>query len=495
MAPKKSEAPSKGKRLLIATATAVLIAALAIAVTQLTPNQIATTTFDYTLPVNSAELDDTQLTKALDVAKAAGVNSVSSGAVWWYLNEGQPSPRSYDWSSLDRLVNAAETRGMTVKLQLSGTPDWVHPDLENSVPNPSDRIWYPPRGSTELGYWSDFVNDVVSRYKGRVVQYEMWNEPNIEDFWKPSPKPDEYVALLRAGYLSVKNAYPGASVVFGGLNRNDLGYLDAYYWEAKKYLDAAVDSYFFDIMDVHPYSSIPSATTDELQEPISPDRDTSSAVFDGIFGTVDQNFLGIKKIKSAMDDQGDAEKSIFLGEYGFSTTDTWMKAVPDYRRALYLKRAYILARNLPYITGMSWYSYYPTSPDKPEWSIVGTNLSETMTFRALKQTTGAEPGGATVTLPRVPNARPISGIYRVNPTVSNLGPTSNWEFYVDGVLQGVYERVPFDWNTSSVPDGFHTLMVAAYTREGSVWPSNMILVNVANVAESRNRGSFEDEGA
>ena len=461
---------------LITLALAVLLASLVIVLVSIKPAQ-GDTAFEYALPVMAAELNDAELDQTQYKAKAAGVNSVSTGAVWWYLNEGR-SPRSYDWSALDRLVSGAEKRGMKVDFQLSGTPDWVHPNLESTVPKFFDRIWYPPRGTTQVGHWSDFVRDVVSRYKGRVARYEMWNEPNISAFWKPSPKPAEYAALLRAGYLSAKRAYPDASVVFGGLSRNDVGYLKAYYSEVEKYSNAASKNYFFDVMNVHPYSSINSTTP---EKPLSPDRKTSSAVFNGRYGTVNQNFSGIEKIKSTMDRQGDSRKSIFIGEYGFSTSDTWMEAVPDWRRALYLKRAYAQARALPYVEGMSWYSYRPNSANAPEWSIVDANLNESMTYRALKQVTGAEPGGATVTL-STPSTGSISGTYPISPDVSNLGATSSWELYVDGVPQGLYGRVPIDWDTTKVADDTHTLMLAAYTQEGSVWPSNTISVKVNNGA-------------
>ena len=40
--------------------------------------------FEYALPVNAAQLKDQGLLdKALDTARGAGVNSVSTGAVWW----------------------------------------------------------------------------------------------------------------------------------------------------------------------------------------------------------------------------------------------------------------------------------------------------------------------------------------------------------------------------------------------------------------------------
>jgi hypothetical protein len=439
--------------------------------------------FEYALPVNAAELGDAQLARTLDVARAAGVDTITSGAVWWYLNEGRP-PRSYDWSSLDRLVAAAESRGMEVHLQLSGTPDWVHPDLENTVPDARTRRWTPPRTEQELGHWSNYVHDVVSRYRGRVVRYEIWNEQNIGHFWKPEPNPGGYAALLRAAYFSAKSADPGAVVCFGGLASNDLGYLKAYYAAAEnRYPDAAANRYFFDVLGIHPYSTAAAPDGGAVRLPLSPDRETPSATLTGRFGEVDKNFLGIKRMKSVMDNREVLEKSIFLGEYGFTTTDTsWVRGVPDYRRALYLKRAYALARALPYVAGLSWYYYRPSVTDGPEWSIVDSSWNPSLTYRALKQSTGAESTQVSVTIQAPGNT--VTGVHRIEPTLSGLQPSgvSRWEIYVDGALKQTTQGEPIAWNTTNTSGGAHELMVAAYTTDGSVWPSNIVPVTVENAA-------------
>jgi len=436
--------------------------------------------FEYTLPVNAAELNDADLDRSLDLAQDAGVNTISSGAVWWYLNSGRP-PRSYDWSSLDRLVAAAEQRGMEVSLQLSGTPDWVHPNLDSTIPDARTRRWHPPRTQQELGHWSDFVHDVVSRYKERVARYEIWNEQNISHFWKPEPNPSEYAALLRTAYFSAKAAHPEAVVCFGGLASNDLGYLNAYYAAAERYPEAADRRYFFDVLGVHPYSTAASDGSG-IRLPISPDRVTPTAVLQGHFGEVDKNFLGIRRMKAAMDGQGDAGKSIYLGEYGFPTTDTWVKAVPDYRRALYLKRAYALARDLPYVTGLSWYYYRPSSTDGAEWSIVDSSWNTSLTYRALKQITGAESADASIKI-SAPDGT-LSGSHGISPTLSGLEPSdiSRWEIYVDGALKQTATGTPVVWDTRRAANGGHQLMVAAYTADGSVWSSNSVPVTVQNGA-------------
>jgi hypothetical protein len=439
--------------------------------------------FEYALPVNAAELSDAELARTLNMAEAAGANSISSGAVWWYLNEGR-QPRSYDWSSLDRLIAAAEQRGMKVSLQLSGTPDWVHPHLTSTVPDARTRRWHPPRTQQELGHWSNFVHDVVSRYKGRVARYEIWNEQNINHFWKPEPNPSEYAALLRAAYFSAKAAHPEAVVCFGGLASNDLGYLNAYYTAAERqYAGAASNRYFFDVLGVHPYSTDAAPDGSGIRLPMSPDRVTPTATLNGRYGEVDKNFLGIKRMKSVMGARGDVGKSIYLGEYGFSTADTsWVRGVPDYRRALYLKRAYALARDLPYVEGLSWYYYRPSVTDGPEWSIVSLNWNPTLTYRALKQITGAEPTDASINISAP--ASTVSEVHEIAPSLSGLEPSdiSRWEIYVDGALKQTTTETPVRWNTRYAANGKHELMVAAYTAEGSVWPSNSVPVTVENGA-------------
>ena len=439
-------------------------------------------TFEYALPINHYELTEAELGRALDLAQDAGVGTIAAGASWWHIAP-QPSPESQRWDSLDLLVEEVRRRGMKVNLQVSGTPDWVHPNLKESVPDHDQRVWYPPRGREELGHFTDFVRTLVGRYGTLAERYEIWNEPNNDEFWRPAPEPAEYATLLRNAYLAANEARPGTTIVFGGLVRNDVGYLDAYYSEAKEYPDAAGEGYFFDVMDVHPYSSIPSESGG-LEEPISPDRYCSrGAVFEGDYGEVNQTFLGVKKIKSAMDEQGDTGKFIYLGEYGFSTTDTWMKGVPDYRRALYLKRAYALARALPYVEGMSWYAFVPSSSTGEEWTILDSDLNLSTTYRALKQATRAEEAEIAVSVPR--SQEPVSGVYSVKPDLTGVDETdaSGWELYTDGSLVGSYDDVPLEWDTRKVEDGAHSLMLAMYTKDGSVWSSNPIRLEVRNAPE------------
>ena len=425
--------------------------------------------FDYIVRIRPWHLSDAELAKAMDGAKAAGVNTIDLEVTWAYVDLGDSTgePRTYDWHQVDRVLNAAESRDMRVTFLITQTPDWVHPSLEQKISAPWERICYPPRGSTQLKHWSNFIRDLVGRYKGRVEQYQIWNEPNHPFFWRPAPKPAEYAALLRKAYLSAKRVYPRATIVSAGLSRNDLGYLNRYYRVVRSsYPNAADHDYYFDVLGVHPYS-----------DNRSPDVYRQDAIYQGTFGEVDGNFLGFRRMKALMNDKGDSGKNLLISEYGFSTEDTWMKAVPDSRRALYLKRTYELARSFPYVQGLSWYAYHPSIGDPAEWTMVDENLDPTLTYRALKQVTGTESSRARVAI-SIPED--VSGTVSITPELSNLkrSDISRWELYVDGALVGQQSIVPISWDTSRTKDGTRRVMVAAYTTEGSVWHSNIARVSV-----------------
>ncbi len=156
-----------------------------------------------------------------------------------------------------------------------------------------------------------------------------------------------------------------------------------------------------------------------------------------------------------------------------------MKAIPDSRRALYLKRAYELARSFPYVQGLSWYAYHPTIGDPMEWAMVDENFDPTLTYRALRQVAGTESSSARVAI-SIP--KDVSGVVSITPELTGFkhSDISRWELYVDGTLVGQQSTVPISWDTSRTQDGTRRVMVAAYTKEGSVWHSNIAGTSVGS---------------
>jgi len=108
-------------------------------------------------------------------------------------------------------MNALETRSMGALLIL----DYGHPDHGGSA----------PRTAEDIAAFGRFAEAAARHFKGRDVRYEIWNEPDIVQFWPPKPNAQEYAALLREAVSAIHRADPAAKVVSGGVSRLDLKFL------------------------------------------------------------------------------------------------------------------------------------------------------------------------------------------------------------------------------------------------------------------------------
>lgn len=323
------------------------------------------------LGIQPATLSRAEFDSLLDTAHAAGTGSVAVGVSFASLEPTGPAPAG-EWSTLDTFVGDAAARGMSVRLQLFGLPDWAR---TSGRPLNATAPWLAPATSGELQKWADFVGRLTTHFGTKVAYYEIWNEPNITDFWYGGASPSAYGELLRTSFLAIKGANAQATVMFGGLSRNDLGFLKGVYTALdNKYSDGATNRHYFDILNVHPYSA-----------DRAPSVYSSSYVWNSTFGTIDENFTGFTQLKAYMDSRGESSKHIFLGEFGYTTVATsGFPAVDDATRAKYLTSAYDIARSYGYIDGLSWYYFYPTPWDPPQWTLLTTQGTSTATFDAFK---------------------------------------------------------------------------------------------------------------
>ena len=315
---------------------------------------------------------DAELDALLDKAASAGVDGVEIQADWWIL---EPVEDQYEWANYtDRFVREARERGLKVAFQITEAPPWARQSGGDYGG------WDPPRSSAELAAWSDFISDMVNRYGTQVTRYKMWNEPNLTTFWKPGPKPSEYAALLRTGYMAAKAANPNVTVTCCSLSNNDVGYLNALYGELRKYPDAAANDDFFDELSVHPYSN-----TGNTQ--VAPDS-TENLTYQGAFGTKNNNFWGYRYMRDLMVSRGDAHKKILLGEFGYATKPGWATPITDEQRATWLKKAFEIAnQDASYLSGLDWYSYY-TDAERGFNLVDPDTLAESATFKALREVAG-----------------------------------------------------------------------------------------------------------
>jgi hypothetical protein len=111
----------------------------------------------------------------------------------------------YDFRFWDEIIDTAQKRGITAIPYLCYTPAWAGAG--------ADDAWRrPPR---DLEAFGRFARAVAARYKGRVRSWELWNEPDLEDYWRGSP--DDYARMVTYAAAEVRRADPGALVVLGGM--------------------------------------------------------------------------------------------------------------------------------------------------------------------------------------------------------------------------------------------------------------------------------------
>ena len=105
------------------------------------------------------------------------VNALGKGArtLWPYV---ETSRGVFDWSRLDAYVALSEAHGVKMMEAAEAVPKWAVADVSTChVPFAGA----PPRCSgmvSNIQDWDDFVTALVTRYKGKITAYELWNEPN-----------------------------------------------------------------------------------------------------------------------------------------------------------------------------------------------------------------------------------------------------------------------------------------------------------------------------
>ncbi|HEX2173615.1 MAG TPA: hypothetical protein VHL09_14350, partial [Dehalococcoidia bacterium] len=212
--------------------------------------------------------------------------AVEAGAGWtrwpFYWPDIEKSNGQFDYSAHDAVVNRDRQHGLQINGILLNNPGWTRGASAAEVgvqPRIGDRpgVGAPASGLraqsvtvpgnlyqpvfdgngniNQSNYWARFVYNTVSRYKGQVKVWEMWNEPDWTGwFWTGSPA--EYYQLLKVGYLAAKHADPSVTVLHGGLCHwcaNNMGFFDNVAREMAADPSARHNNFYFDALPMHFY--------------------------------------------------------------------------------------------------------------------------------------------------------------------------------------------------------------------------------------------------
>ncbi len=215
-------------------------------------------------------------------------------------------PHRSAWDKYDHIVELAEKYGLQIIARLSNPPAW------SRAAGDEIGTYAPPDDYNDFG---DFVYAVVSRYKGRIKYYQIWNEPNIYPEWGEQPvDPEAYTELLKIGYTRAKEADPDCVIISGALastielgprNLNDFIFLQRMY-------DAGAKDYF-DILAMQGYG-LWSGPYDRRMRP---------RVI---------NFSRPLYIRDIMVKNGDEHKPIWISEMNWNALPPDHPALPIYGR-------------------------------------------------------------------------------------------------------------------------------------------------------------------
>ncbi len=230
------------------------------------------------------------LSQTLNDALAVGVTTIRLDLGW---DDIQPvSASTYNWTNFDKVVQAARSRNLTLLPTLAYTPPWARPlgctTAQCAPANPNA--------------FASFAAAASTRYAPMGIHtWEIWNEPNVVDFWQPAPNVAQYVNLLNATSTAIRAADPQSFIVSGGLaptatSNGNIAPLDFFSQFANQGGISLVDA-----IGDHPYSY-----------PVPP-------AYNAGWNAWQQMTSSSPSIESILVAYGAASKKIWITEYGAPT--------------------------------------------------------------------------------------------------------------------------------------------------------------------------------
>ncbi len=287
--------------------------------------------------------DDQNLASALDDAVTLGAHWIRLDLSWEDIQPDEPD--SYQWQRFDRVVKAARARGLNLLPTIAYTPKWARQadcHAGQSCP-PADPAAF-----------AAFARKAAERYTPMgITTWEIWNEPNISDFWAPAPDPAAYDTLLRLTTAAIRSVDPKAYLLLGGLaavgTNPKIGFMSQ-----TDFLAAVCElggNKLVDAISYHPYTY-----------PYLPTDDTS-------FGTAFQRIstYSSDNLVAVLDRYGTPDEPIWITETGAPTNGPGAVAdgttiplnashVTDALQARIATASVTAAGNNPHVAALFWFT-------------------------------------------------------------------------------------------------------------------------------------------
>jgi len=254
-----------------------------------------------------------------------------------------------------------------------------------------------PQGIDAFARYAAFA---VAHFKGRVEDFEVWNEWNHGLGSPPGRKiagdARQYVNLLRASYQTIKATNPQAHVIGGAVAGTDTAWIAQFAQsEGLQYLDG---------ISVHPYvhcdaRAVPRAPSDlKLSSKLFNTGNPSLKVSQGgpvlspVGGTPEQAIAWLDQLKALLDKYSPPRPiPVYVTEIGWPTSKGQC-GVPDAVAAAYLQRFMLLAAARPWIVGVWWYDLFDDGDDpgnrEHRFGLIAKNRSPKPAYGALSAISG-----------------------------------------------------------------------------------------------------------
>jgi hypothetical protein len=279
---------------------------------------------DVSWGISRADVD-----REVALMQRSGVKWARVNANWGTLeHKGKGLMNAGAFADLDYAVSRLRGAGIQVLMPISdGVPYWASAD-PLKVEGRWNRRYRPARYSD----YADFVRYIAARYRPVGVNaYEVWNEPNTARMWPSGVSAADYAQMLKAAYPAIKQVHPGATVVTGGVNKNDYDFVEALY-------QAGVRPYF-DAVAVHPYAS----------------GDPTRCWTDPTGRRAKNAMCAVAEVRSVMVANGDAAKPVWATEWGWSSSIA-QYGVTNAQQADYVRKGLSEFDRYPYVTHHFYYA-------------------------------------------------------------------------------------------------------------------------------------------
>jgi len=236
----------------------------------------------------------------------------------------------FNWSILDELVALAESHHVSVLYTFGTIPTWAssEPNLPQCAPGQpragccfrAPGACAPPRNLQAV---DDFVTALVTRYRGRIGAYELWNEPHNKFYWNGSAA--DLAILTQHAARAIRSIDPQALIVSPSGTPQ---FMEAYW--------ASGQAPIVDVVALHGY---PAAVGNAFPESI----DSGAA----------------HAFKSVVAKYHLQDKPLWDTEASWGVTVRWQMTDPD-KQAAFVARHYLLHWSSGF-TRYYWYNWDSTN--------------------------------------------------------------------------------------------------------------------------------------